>query len=131
MTNISRGKVSSKDYATAYRQLVKAIAKLQEGNAQLFIEDLLTESEQIMLVKRFAAIFMFQDNHSPYRVSQTINVSESTAQRLFSQYNKGHFANLLGCIHKKQKNEFIAFLSDFIAAKSDMRARARLLKRAL
>lgn len=131
MTNISRRKTKSKDYELAYQEMASLIAKLRSHNAHYLIDELLTESERIMLTKRFAAIFMFQQNYLPYRVSETVSISVSTAQRLYEQYENGAFDKLLDCMKPKDTNRFLALLGDLILAKTNMKARARVIKRAL
>ena len=131
MTNISKQQTKSNDYKLAYSELNKLIAKLGKNNANYLINELLTEAEQIMIVKRFAAIFMFQQNYSPYRVSSTLSISVSTAQRLQEQFNNNSFVNLLGCIKKPERNKFISLLEDLILAQASPRARARLMNRVL
>ena len=131
MTRISKKNIDDEDYTVAYKQLAKLLAGLQDKNAHFLIEELLTESERIMLVKRFAAIFMFQQDYSSYRVSQSLAVSESTAQRLHQQFLQGSYNNLLNCIKKSEKSAFLSLLEDFMMSKASSKARMRLLKRAL
>jgi hypothetical protein len=131
MTNISKKETTSDDYVFAYKQLTKFLSGLHENNAHFLIEELLTETERIMLVKRFAAIFMFQQDYTPYRVSLTIDISESTAQRLYHGFQIGDYDNLLKCTKKSEKSEFIAILQDLVMSKASFKARSRLLKRAM
>lgn len=131
MTNISRKKTETKDFAQAHSQLADLIAKLNKRTSAYFIHELLSEAEQIMIVKRFAAIFMFNNNYSPYRVSETLSISTSSARRLFLQFDDGQFTNLLGCIEKKEAHVFLSLINDIIIAQVSPRARARLMNRAL
>lgn len=129
MTNISQRKTGGKDYDVAYEQLAKLISGLHGKSAHYLLDELLTETERVMLVKRFAAIFMFQQEYSPYRVSQVIALSESTAQRLFSQYQIGTYDNLLLCLKKAEKSDFRALIEDLIMAQVNMKTRRRLVNR--
>ena len=110
MTNISKKRTDTKDFAIAQTQLVDLIAKLDKRTSQYLIHELLSTSEQVMIVKRFAAIFMFNNNYSPYRVSETLSISTSSARRLYLQFENNQFDNLLGCIKKKETNSFIALI---------------------
>jgi len=130
MTNVSKDKIGADDYKLAYQQLVLLIAKLEKNNASSLLDELLTDSEKIMIVKRFAAIFMFQQNYTSYRVSHSLAMSLSTTHRLYKLFEDGHFDKILGCISKKQENEFLSFLGDLMMSKASYKARARLLKRA-
>jgi uncharacterized protein YerC len=131
MTNISREKIHTEDFKLAHRQLIDLIAKLNQNTSQYLIQELLSDAEQIMIVKRFAAVFMFKNKYSSYRVSETLSISTSSARRLQLQFENGQFNNLLGCIKKKEANSFLVFISDLIAAQASPRARARLMNRAL
>ena len=131
MTNISKKKTDTKDFAIAQTQLVDLIAKLDKRTSQYLIHELLSTSDQVMIVKRFAAIFMFNNNYSPYRVSETLSISTSSARRLYLQFENNQFDNLLGCIKKKEKNSFLAFIEDLTMAQVSPRARARLMNRTL
>ena len=131
MTNISKKKISGKDFTFANKKLVNLIAKLKSKNAHYLLDELLTESERIMLIKRYAAIFMFNQSYSPYRVGKTLGMSNSTVHRLFKHYQEASFHNLLSCLDRKEKSEFLAILNDLIIAQASPRARARLLNRAL
>lgn len=130
MTNVSKVNVGNTDYKLAYEQLVFLISKLEKNNASSFLDELLTDSEKVMIVKRFAAIFMFQQDYTSYRISHTLGMSLSTTHRLYKLFEDGHFDKILGCISKKQENEFLSFLGDLIMYKASYRARTRLLKRA-
>lgn len=129
MTHITKKCVNAIDYKFAQEKLTSLIGKFEAKAAQNFINELFTEAEKIMIIKRFGAIFMFQENYSPYRVSQTIGISNSTAQRLYSQYMNGNFDALLATIPKKQKNEFLQLVQDFVFSKVSVGARNRLLNR--
>ena len=131
MTNVSHKKVGTLDYKYSQKQFIQLIAKLETGGAAHLIQELFTEAERVMLIKRFAAIFMYQQNYSTYRVSLAIGVSFSTAQRLYKSYQEGSFDNLLNSIPKTQRSEFLALVEDFMLSKISIKARSRLLKRVL
>lgn len=131
MTNISKLKSSSADYKQIYTELIKLIVRLDKQTAPYLIDELLTYTERIMLVKRFGAIFMFTQNYTPYRVSTTLGLSIPTTSRLYTQFASGHYTNLLGCISKKESNQFLQVINDLIAAQASPKARARIFKRVL
>ncbi len=131
MTNVSKVNINTTDYKLAYQQLVLLISRLEKNNASSFLDELLTDSEKIMIVKRFAAIFMLQQDYTSYRISHTLAMSLSTTHRIYRLFESGHYNKLLSCIPKKQQNEFLEILKDFMMSKGSVRARSRLLKRAL
>jgi len=78
-----------------------------------------------MITKRFAAALLFNNHFSTYRTAIALGVSISTAQRIYKQYENGQFDNLINCLSKKEKNEFVELIQDFILSKASHRARAR------
>lgn len=130
MTNISKQGTKSKDFKESKKQLIALIAKLDKNSAHFLVSNLLTEAEQVMIIKRFAAIFMYENEYSPYRVSATLMISTSTANRLYAQYKSKEFGGLLYHMNKEETNSFLSFLDDFISAQVSPRARARLVSRA-
>ncbi len=131
MTHITKRKIDSGDYQKAQQELVALVARLNKRTAPFFINDLLTESERIMLVKRFAVVFMFHHGYSAYRASDVLGVSISTALKLRAQYEQRKFHDLLGCYSKKEQNRFLEFIELLILAKASPRARVRLFNNAL
>jgi uncharacterized protein YerC len=129
MTNVSKIKTDDIDYKHADQELVKLISKLNKRTASVFINELFTESEKIMITKRFAAALLFNKNFTTYRTATGLGVSISTAQRIYKQYKSGQFDNLLSCLSKKEKNEFMELIQDFILSKASPRARARFYNR--
>lgn len=130
MTNVSKLQTAGKDYSLVYTELTKVIAKLNKNTASYLMDELLTDTERIMLVKRFGAIFMFTQDFSPYRVSKTLGISIPTSSRLYAQFSEGHFENLLTCLSKKERGNFLTLLNDIILAQASPKARARLMNQA-
>lgn len=131
MTNVSKNTDGDENFSLAQNQLIKFIGDLQKTNSQYFLNELLTQSEQIMIVKRFAAVFMYAESYSPYRVSNTLTISISTAQRIYADYQNGTYTKLLSCVTHKETNSFLLLIQDLILAQVSPRARARLLNQVL
>ena len=131
MTNISHTHLTSKDYQSVTDQLIKLIARLNKHTAPFLINELLTESERIMVVKRFGAILMFNHGYSCYRVSTTLGLSMPTSSRLRAQYVQGQYKNVIANFPKNEQSAFLSLIHDLIIAQASPKARARLLNRAL
>ena len=131
MTNISNKKTSGADYELALSEISKFIGKLKADNASYFVTELLSDAESIMIVKRFAAILMFNNKLSSYRASTVLGMSLSTAQRLYTQYEEGRYNKMLECLKPKEKSRFMSLIEDLIMAQVSPRARARLYNRVL
>ena len=127
MTNINYKETD--DYNIAFDKLIDLVASVNKSGARSLVSELLTESEQIMIVKRFAAILLFHNDYSSYRVSTCLNISLSTAQRIHKHYDQQAYHELLSHIKPKERNRFYKLINDLILAQASPRARARLSNR--
>lgn len=104
MTNISKKKLPSKEFDKLYTQLNSIIASLDKKSSSAFFSELLGPEEKIMLVKRLAAVVMFIEGNSSYRVWQLLQLSPSTAEKIRLDYEVGRYTNLERIITKKRKD---------------------------
>ncbi len=131
MTNVSTNNINTKDYEIAFTELTTYLVKLKNSNAAFFVNELLTPTECIMIVKRFATILMFKNNFSAYRASEVLGLSLSTTHGLYQKYKRGQYNGLLGNVQKKDQNRFLSLIEDLIMAQVSPRARARIYNRLL
>ena len=102
MPHVSKEKVEGKVFEGFYNELVFLIVKSNSKNARLVLDDLLTNTEKIMLAKRLVAGLMFSRGCSPYQVWTTLKISSSTASRMFLAYERGDYDNVLATLREKQ-----------------------------
>jgi len=69
------------------------------------LESLLSDAEQVMLMKRVAAIMMLNARYSTYRIAQTLHLSHSTILRYKLSFLEGKYDAMLQVTQKKQFNE--------------------------
>jgi uncharacterized protein YerC len=129
MTNVSKRKTESEEYREAETQFYSLLGSVNKQKAESFFTGLFTETEQVMFIKRFGAIFMFNQGFAPYTVSTRIAISLSTAQRIYTHYLEGRYNALLKQIPKKQQSAFLDLLIDFSLSKGSITARKNLMKR--
>lgn len=129
MTNISKRQCDSDAFTSAHVQLQKILTRLTKPTSNDFLNGLLTESEQIMLIKRFGAIFLLHHKYSPYQTAILLGLSQPTTHRLRESYQTGEFDNLLKLITKQEKKEFLNVLMDFALSRANYKARRRFLKK--
>lgn len=113
MPHISKQKIESKEFNRLYKQLVSIISPKKTAEATQILGDLLTETEQVMLTKRLAAIMMLAEGLSLYKVSETLGLSTSTVDRMNRNYLDGTYSDLLGVLwkRKRDKEEFWELIS--------------------
>lgn len=113
MPHISKQKIEAKEFDRLYKQLVSIISPKKATEADRVLGDLLTETEQVMLTKRLAAILMLAEGLSLYKVSETLGLSTSTVDRMYRSYNDGAYSDLLSVLwkRKRDKEEFWELIS--------------------
>ncbi|MBU4438758.1 MAG: hypothetical protein KJ779_04240 [Firmicutes bacterium] len=67
-----------------------------------FINDLLGESEKIVLAKRLSIVFMLQENISWYRISTLLKVSDTTVKKIAVKIDRGGYKNILKIVKQKK-----------------------------
>jgi hypothetical protein len=128
MTNITHKQVASKEFVRIEREFLK----LMRGTSHQAFADcftaLCTESERIMLLKRFGALLLYSQNTSPYKVAQKIGLSISTAQRLQKEFVRGRYEPIFKTVSQKRQNSFLRFMLTLTAAQVDPKARAKIAR---
>ena len=94
MTNVSKRKLNKTQYRKLKKQLTDLFAQSDRKNAELIFSDLFTEVEQIMYIKRLAAIVMLDGGYSRYRISKTLLLSQSTVQGMWEKFEAGAYTHL-------------------------------------
>ncbi len=79
MVNISKNKLSDETREKIYAQFMKTILSLSDTNAgREYINNLLTDSEKIMLAKRLAVMMMLEKKYSWNEIMNVLKVSRAT-----------------------------------------------------
>jgi uncharacterized protein YerC len=82
MTNVSKHPLTTTQEAELFSQLGVLFSKRNPQQAQELFDDLLSETEKIMLAKRLAILVMLYKKQSLYFIAQTLHVSSATVARL-------------------------------------------------
>jgi uncharacterized protein YerC len=94
MTHISKNQLAPDHMEQLFLQLGSIMSLLSDKTAPDFLGDLLGDEEKIMLAKRLAAIAMFIEGNSSYRVWQLLKISPSTADKIRLNYEIGKYQNI-------------------------------------
>ncbi len=127
MTHISKNKLPSKEFNSLYNQMTDLVASFNKESTSEFFSELLGEEERVMLVKRLAAVVMYIEGNSSYRVWQLLQLSPSTAEKIRLDYERGRYKKLTNII-KRQRNRYHDFwrtLEIILQAKLPPRGRGR------
>lgn len=104
MTRVSNKRLEEKVLRRIHRRFAESAASMQSPRAaESFLGELLSESEQLMLAKRLAAIYMIAEQVSSYRIAKTLGLSISTVLRFQAKYHRGEYVHILTTYHAKKK----------------------------
>ena len=109
MTHISKQKLSKEKEGELYAQLFRVIARLNKPTAPDFLSELFGEEEKLMFAKRLAAIILYIEGSSSYRVWTLLNMSPSTADRIRLNFQVGKYRNIQSFI-TKNRSEYARLL---------------------
>ena len=126
MVNVSKKELDKKTAEKIHAHLLRTITKLKQPQGIHLLEELLTPSEQIMLAKRLAALFLLAENIPPYRVSRLLKLSSSTAAQFAQEIEEGKHKNITRVVRKKQdRDTFLASLETVLRAGMPERGKNR------
>ena len=103
MPHVSKKKLDKKTLGKIFGKLIAILARADsEKKLALILDELLTETEKIMLAKRLAAILMLSGNTPQHRISEALNISPSTITRFSLHIEIGKY-DLIRSISKKDR----------------------------
>ncbi len=104
MAHIGKEKLDKGEFERLFGRLVQVCADATERDAHPLLHGLLTDTEQVMLTKRFAAVLMYHEGYSCYVVERTLKISSSTALRIRKAYKTGRYRPLVAVFDKGKVN---------------------------
>jgi|SRR3989344_9236829 len=114
MPHISQKSLKKEDFLKIKKQMVRTIAPYKERHTKMILGELLTGTEQLMLAKRLAIIFMLIEGFSFYRIEKTLNVSTSTIIRIYKARSGGAYQHIALCVKKKKRREEFLDTLEFV-----------------
>ncbi len=120
MVNVSKRKLKEEVSQSIRKQFISFVSNLESAkDTELFLGELLTKSEQIQLIKRFAILVMLQKGYRFDDIVSTLKVSPTTVSRLQTdRLNEcfceiTHHIELLTDSTQKSKNDSYAALREY------------------
>ena len=91
--------------------------RVREKERLSVFRSILTSTEQLMLAKRLAVLFMLEEGQSYYRINRLLNVSVSTIRRLHQAVLLGEYVPLQKAFRNKRgRVTFLEFLEVIVSA---------------
>lgn len=105
MSHVSSRKVKKEILNKLYNEFGKAFEKsARKLQASLFLNDLLTKTEKIMLAKRFAVIYLLSQEVPVSYIAESLNMSYSTIFKMSLKYDLGKYSLMLKSIDQEKEN---------------------------
>jgi len=103
MPHISKKKLDQKTLEKIFKKLIIILGRAQNHKKLApILDELLTETEKIMLAKRLAIVLMLSGNTPQHRISEALLVSPSTITRMSLSLEIGKY-DLIRNISKKDR----------------------------
>ena len=101
MARISTKSLTDKERQILVRQFVSLLANKQQLHIKALITDVLSPVEQLILIKRVAAIILLDQGMSTYEVARTLKLSSSTTATYRKSIAAGRWSALLEAVRGK------------------------------
>ena|SRR3989344_963250 len=131
MTQVSRFKLNRKIQEQIIRNLFISISKVnKEDISKLFLEDLLTRTEKIVLAKRLSIALLLESGKSYSEIKDIVKVSASTISSVNNKLNTGQgYREVIKKLHSLETKQESSGLLDFLNSKASLNSRVRFLSR--
>ena len=112
MPKVSKRALKEKTLNKIHKRLVNTLRKASlSGRIDSVLEDLLTESEEIMLAKRLSIIFLLNEGASSYFIHKHLSVSKNTVSYMKENLLKKEYDSILRLFcNKKEREEMWRYL---------------------
>ncbi len=94
MTNVSKRSLPKEEFVRLDNAFNSLVAQLDAESSSIFFNALLGAEEKVMLVKRLAAVALYVEGNSSYRVAQALDISPSTAERIRLDFDDGRYSGI-------------------------------------
>lgn len=89
MPHVSQKQLKKKVFLKIISQFYYEVTKFKnEKEVKNFFEGILSDTERLMLAKRFAAVLMFQRGYSFYIIEKTLKLTRQTVIRFWRKLKK-------------------------------------------
>lgn len=129
MSQISRIKLKNKVYDSILHNLFVTVSKInKEQVSQVFLENLLTRTEKVVLAKRLAIALLLESGKGYSEIKDLVKVSSSTISNVNDKLesNRG-YRKVVRRLHSLEAKKENSWLFDLISSKSSLKSRNRIL----
>ncbi len=116
MPHLSSKKLTAAAIADLERNLDIVLFDLTGTQRKKIFREILTKTERVMIAKRIALVLLIGKGYSPYKISERLGISPSTAERFQLMFTYGKFkATSLWVKRYKGINKLLHLLGGILA----------------
>jgi uncharacterized protein YerC len=116
MPHISKRKLDQKVISELEKRLLLIIRDSGTRTRVLIFKELLTKTEKVMLAKRIGILFLLKKGLSPYKISELLGTSPSTAERFERAVDSNVYKYTVDWVWKNSREgAFDKFLESLVA----------------
>ena len=116
MPHISKKKLDQKTARSLERYISSVIRDTGSQTRVRIFDELLTQTEKVMLAKLIGTLFLLKKGLSPYKISELLGISPSTAERFEKSIDSGKHKHTVNWVWKNSKaGSFDVFMESLIA----------------
>ncbi|MFA6520626.1 MAG: Trp family transcriptional regulator [Candidatus Paceibacterota bacterium] len=116
MPHVSSKKLKQEILNKLYKEFGQAFEKsARRSKAGLFLGDILTKTEKVMLAKRFAVIYLLSQEVPVSYIAESLGMSYSTIFRMSLKYDIGKYSAILRAI-RQEKSDLWGILEKILRA---------------
>ena len=117
MPHVSSKKIKKEVLNKLYSEFNGALEKsARKSGTRLFLGDLLTRTEKVMLAKRFAVIYLLSKKVPHSYISESLGISYPTISRMSLKYDLGKYSLLLKTIKSLDQEDIWRILEKILKA---------------
>jgi uncharacterized protein YerC len=96
MPHLSQRKLEKDHFLQINKQLYKILEGLvRNNNTKVFLNEILTKTEKVMIAKRLATIAMLDKGESSYSIEKMLKISSSTVIKMSHKFGEGDYNALI------------------------------------
>jgi len=103
MVNISKQRLKKETRAKLFNQLSKLVTRASSKSSTVFLEELLSETEHIMIAKRLAVILLIRTDMPKKTIARVLLMSKTTVSKIDEKYQNGGYKTLTKVLGKSKK----------------------------
>ena len=101
MARISKNALTEDEKRVLVKQYTRLLSDKKSSKQEQLLSEILTETEQLIVLKRVAAVILIDQKQSTYEIARTLKLSSASVSHYKAQIAAGKFSTLLELVRGK------------------------------